>query len=98
MTLYTNNPGNYLAQYALVTAELAGVDVEVVMKTNEEWKADKEMQKRNVTMRYPLLELPDGRCVFESAAIASHFARLGDGLFGKSNMELGQVEQWISFM
>lgn len=75
MKVYTNNPGNYLAQYALVTAELAGLDVEVIMKTNDEWKADKEMQKKNLTMRYPLLELADGRCIFESSAIASHFAR-----------------------
>lgn len=75
MKLYTNGPGNYLSQFALVAAELAGLEVEVVMKTNDEWKADKEMQKKNLTMKYPLLELSDGRCIFESSAIASHFAR-----------------------
>ena len=47
LKIYTNAPGNYLTQYALVSAKLAGVDVEVFMKTNEEWKADKEMVKKN---------------------------------------------------
>jgi len=98
MTLYSNGPGNYLAQFAMVAAELAGLDVKHVMKTNDEWKADADMKKKNVTMKYPLLELADGRCIFESSAIASHFARQGEGLFGKSPFELGQVEQWISFM
>jgi len=50
------------------------------------------MKKKNSTMKYPLLELDDGGCVFESSAIASHFARQGDGLFGKSKIECGEVE------
>ena len=70
MRLYTNSIGNYLSQYCLVTAELAGVQIEVVMKTNEEWKADEDMKKKNLTMKYPLLETADGKCIFESYAIA----------------------------
>jgi len=76
----------------LIAASVAGLDVEVVTKTTEEWKADKEMQAKNLTGRFPFLERSDGKCIFESAAIAAHFARQGDGLFGKSSFELGQVE------
>ena len=69
------------------------------MKTNEEWKADEDMKKKNSTMKYPLLETGDGKCIFESYAIASHIARQGGStLFGKSNMELCKMDQYISYM
>jgi len=57
MKLYTNSISNILSQYALVAAKLAGLSVEVVVKTNEEWKQDKDMVKKNLNMKYPLLEL-----------------------------------------
>ena len=40
--LYTNGAGNVFAHGALIAAELSNVNVEIVMKTNDEWKADKE--------------------------------------------------------
>ena len=43
-------------------------------------------------MKFPLLELEDGRFIFESAAIASHIARLGNGIFGNNQIQAAQVE------
>jgi len=80
--LYTNGAGNIFTHSGLIAAHLAGTPVEVVMKTNDEWKADKEHQKINVTMKFPLLELDDGKFIFESTAIAAHFAR--KSLMGKT--------------
>ena len=56
------------------------------MKTNDEWKADKEMQGKNLSMKFPLLELDDGTTIMESSAIAAHFARTAPakGLFGQT--------------
>ena len=88
--LYTNGAGNLFAHCALIAADLGGNNVEIVMKTNDEWKADKEHQKINVTMKFPLLELDDGRFLFESSAIAAHFGR--SKLMGSSAFQTGQVE------
>ncbi|PIA24800.1 hypothetical protein AQUCO_26700002v1 [Aquilegia coerulea] len=48
--------------------------------------------------KVPVLETPDGP-IFESNAIARYVARLkeGNGLFGFSSIDHGQVEQWIDF-
>ena len=55
MKLYTNGAGNIFGHCGLIAADLAKETVEVVMKTNDEWKADEEMKKINLTMKFPLL-------------------------------------------
>lgn len=98
MKLYSNSLGNPFALTALVTADFVDVKVDVVYKTNEEWQADPDMKAKNLTMKFPLLELDDGELVWESAAISAHLARCvpDSGLFGQSAWETGLVEQWIS--
>ena len=90
MKLYTNGAGNIFSHTALIAAEMAGIPVEIVMKTNDEWKADKEHAKINTTMKFPLLELDDGTRIFESTAIAAHFGR--GKLFGSTPFQNGQCE------
>lgn len=78
--LYTNGAGNIFAHGPLIAAEMSNVNVEIVMKTNDEWKADKDHMKLNPTGKFPLLQLDDGKLLFESSAIAAHFGR--DTLMG----------------
>jgi len=73
--LYTNGAGNIFGHGPLIVAELSNINVEIVMKTNDEWKADKEHQKINPTGKFPLLELDNGKFIWESTAIAAHFGR-----------------------
>jgi len=41
--LYTNREDNLFSECALIAASLMDKPTEVVMKTNDEWKADKNM-------------------------------------------------------
>ena len=47
------------------------------------------MLAKNPTKKYPILETSEG-CLFESTAIARHFARISEGknLYGTSNSEM----------
>ena len=47
--------------------------------------------------RHPSLVTPEG-ALFESNAIVRHIARAStNGLYGKTNYEAGQVDQWLDF-
>jgi elongation factor 1-beta len=93
--LYTNGAGNVFAHGPLIVAELSNQQVEIVMKTNDEWKADKEHQKLNPTGKFPLLQFDNGSVMFESGAIAAHFGR--NTHMGTGQFQTAQVEQWIHF-
>jgi glutathione S-transferase len=87
MKLYTNNHGNLFAQIALVAADLSATNVEVCIidKQAEDYK---EFAKKHATGKFPLLELDSGELLFESSAIALHFARESkSGLLGSSPFE-----------
>lgn len=98
MKLYSNNIGNFFAQTALVVADLANqqVNVEVL---NKEQQNDKDFKAKNVNGKFPLLELESGELIFESSAIANHFARAApaSGLLGQSAFQTAQVHQWTEF-
>jgi glutathione S-transferase/translation elongation factor EF-1beta len=98
MKLYSNGVGNVYAQSALVAADLANVQVELVV-LNKEQQADKDFKAKNVNGKFPLLELESGELIFESSAIACHFARAAtdSGLFGQSVFQTHQCHQWIEF-
>ena len=85
MKIYSNLPGNIFAQFALVAAQFANAHVEVEYKDKEAANA-KEFKDKNPTGKFPILELDDGKIVFESQAIAGYFARLApsSGLLGSS--------------
>ncbi|XRB00537.1 elongation factor 1-gamma [Pycnococcus provasolii] len=98
MKLYTYPNGKNAAK-SLVAAQLVGVKIELppfqMGVTN---KTPEFLAKKNPHGKVPVLELDDGRCIFESNAIARYVARLGGDsakLFGTSTWDLGQVEMWI---
>ena len=86
--IYTNSVGNLFTQSALVAADLAGVPVQVVVLDKAQ-QNEKDFRAKNLTGVFPLLELADGTLIFESAAIASHFARHApsSGLLGQTNLQ-----------
>lgn len=51
---------------------------------------------RNPNGKIPLLELPDGRCLYESNAILNYIA-LGTELLPSDSFELAKVQQWQFF-
>ena len=85
MKLYSNGVGNFFAQTALVVADLANVQVSLEVLSKEQ-QADKEFKAKNINGKFPLLELESGELIFESSAIANHFARAASasGLLGQS--------------
>lgn len=98
MKLYSNNIGNFFAQTALVVADLANQQVNVEVLSKEQ-QNDKDFKAKNVNGKFPLLELESGELIFESSAIANHFARAApaSGLLGQSAFQTAQVHQWTEF-
>ena len=85
MKLYSNSFGNFYSQTALVIADLANVQVSLEI-LNKEQQNDKDFKSKNINGKFPLLELESGEVIFESTAIANHFARAApaSGLLGNS--------------
>jgi elongation factor 1-gamma len=96
LNLYTYE-SNYRAHKALITAEYAGVKVNL-----PKFQMGKDNQTAEFKAKFPLgkvpaLETPHGG-VFESNAIASYIATLHKPeLLGRSPFEQVQVRQWIEF-
>jgi len=65
-------------------AELAGVDIDVDTRTEEEFFKDADMLELNYLNAYPLLQSEMGQVIFEFSAIASYLARQKEGLYGTS--------------
>lgn len=90
---------NKNAYKALIAGEYSGVKVELV-KEFEMGVSNKtpEFYKMNPIGKVPVLETPEGP-VFESNAIARYVTRLkaDNPLYGSSQIEYGQIEQWIDF-
>jgi len=98
MKLYSNGPGNVFAQTALIAADLANQSVTVEYKDKAQ-AAEKEFKAKNMTGKFPLLELESGDLLWESGAIALYFARCApkSGLMGQTPFQAAQVEQWIAY-
>lgn len=86
MKLYVNYNTNLFGQLALVCADLAHVNVEVVVVSKEEQESKDFKAKKMVA--FPILETDEG-LIFESAAIAAYFARCApnSGLLGQSQFQ-----------
>jgi len=74
MKIYNNSIANIFTNVAMITATLAKIPVEEVLLTEEQQKS-KDYKLKCLTGKFPCLETQDGT-IFESAAIAKHFARL----------------------
>jgi len=85
MKLYSNSISNFFVTSALVVADLANVQVSLEVLSKEQ-QNDKDFKAKNINGKFPLLELESGETIFESSAIANHFARAApaSGLLGQS--------------
>ena len=84
MKLYTNYPYNFFTQTTQVVADLAKVQLEVVIVSKEEQET-KEFKDKKL-LSFPFLETDDGQLIFESSAVATYFARCAStsGLYGQT--------------
>ena len=97
--VYVNSPANIFAAWALAVADLAGVPVQVVVLDKAQ-QNEKDFKAKNPTGLFPLLETADGTILFESAAIAAHFARHAptSGLLGQTPFQQAKVDEWIAWI
>lgn len=72
MKIYNWRQGNIWVDLAMITANLAKVQVEEIYITAEELKT-KEWRAHSIAGKTPMLETPNGNIV-ESAAIARYIA------------------------
>lgn len=92
-------PQNPRAYKAVIAGKYVGVEVSEVPNfvMGETNKTKDFLQNVNPYGKVPALVGPEGS-VWESNAIARYVARLGEGnLFGSSNYEGAQVDQWIDW-
>ena len=89
--------GNHRANRILVAAKFADVPIEFHNVTYKQIK-EKEFLKKNPLGKVPVLETPEG-CIFESHAILRYVVRINKdkGLYGSSDFEASQVDQWLDF-
>merc|ERR1712063_35229 len=96
LKLYTY-PNNPRAARSLIAAEYNNVKIEVVPVQMGVTNKTKEFLALNPNGKVPTLETPEGG-IFESNAIARYVARQADnGLYGRSPVEAGQVDQWLDW-
>merc|ERR1712198_797750 len=94
-TLYTY-PENFRAFKALIAAQYSGskVTVDSSFVFGETNKTEAFLKKFPLG-KVPAFETSDGKCIFESNAIA--WAVANEQLRGKSALERAQVVQWMNF-
>jgi len=94
-----STPNNPRAAKSLIAASYNGVEITVPAgfefgKTNK----TKEFLQLNPLGKIPTLQTDDGS-IWESNAIARYVARLADkGLYGRTPLEAGQVDQWLDWV
>ena len=83
MKLYSNSPANVFVQMAMVAADMACLNVEVVVLDKAAQNA-KDFKAKHLNGKFPVLELDSGEMIFESTAITRFFASHApnSGLFG----------------
>merc|ERR1719402_1136329 len=94
-TLYTY-PENFRAFKALIAAQYSGakVNVDNSFVFGETNKTDAFLKKFPLG-KVPAFESKDGKCIFESNAIA--FAVANEQLRGKTAMDQAQIVSWMNF-
>ena len=99
MKLYTTSPiGNMQADFIMIVAKIANVQVEEVVVAEAGSEQDKELMKKAPLASYPILEV-DGQYICDSIAIATLIARKSkNGLLGSNAVEEAQVEQWLNYL
>ena len=97
MKLYTNTPFNFFTQTTLVVADMAKVQVEVVVVSKEEQESKEFKDKKLIA--FPFLETDDGQLIFESSAVATYFARCApkSGLYGQTPFQQAKCDEWMAW-
>jgi elongation factor 1-gamma len=87
-----------LGRKAVVAGNYAGVAIDLVHTTFAQLKT-KEFQAKNPNQKFPILELPNGKHLYESNAILRYVARLDKtkGLYGEDLLEESQIDQWLDW-
>ena len=95
MKLYAQRLDHFYFYNPSITAYAANVAVERIV-VSEELAATEAFKAKKAHGKFPMLELADGTCIFESNAIAQFLARNANAteLFGKSAFEEAQIESW----
>lgn len=90
--IHINYPFNFFANAARVVGEMAGksVPAEVI---DEERRNSKEYKAINMTMKFPMLETPEGN-LNETIAIIKYLAH-GHAVLGANAVEAAKVDQWM---
>jgi len=81
LKLYAWTHQHFFLYMTQIAASMAGVEVEVVVPTDE-MKEDKDFIAKKGAMNYPILELEDGKWLGEHIAICRFLLELG----GKTEM------------
>jgi elongation factor 1-gamma len=87
-------PALFRAQKVIITAQLAGVELEIDTNTSES-----QLASLSTHGKVPCLVTPEGN-ISESNAIARYIARMAPastGLLGATPFESAQVDSWLDF-
>ena len=96
--LYVNQINHEFFSLTKIAADLSGVPVQVVI-VSEEMAAEAAFKTKKAHGSFPFLETPEGTIIFESAAIAAYFGRIGNSdIIGTSAFEQAQINQWLSIV
>jgi glutathione S-transferase len=93
MKLYTNSIANLPSWFPMIVAEMTQGNVETVIVSQEQ-QDTAEFKAKRCHGKFPMLEIEDGRMLYESAAIAEYIARNSahsGALVGRTAMEQAQI-------
>jgi len=95
-TLYVQKANHEFLYLIKMVADFTSTPYKVIV-VSAELAADADFKKKKAHANFPILETAEGKMIFESAAIASHFAREAGctDLFGRSAFEEAQIDQWM---
>jgi elongation factor 1-gamma len=93
MKLYVNYPFNIFHFADTITAKINNHKLQVIV-CDKDMIASPEFKAKNMTMKFPFLETPEGN-LCESVAIAKYLAHGHATLNGSSPVERAQVDQWL---
>jgi len=99
LKLYAHTTQHFFLYCTQICADAAGIEVEVVVPTDE-MKEDKDFKAKKAHLSYPILELEDGTWIGEHIAICKYLLTKGGKapMLGSNAFETAKVEQWCSMV
>ncbi|CAH3181944.1 unnamed protein product, partial [Porites lobata] len=93
-SLYTY-PDNFRAYKILIAAEYSGANISLPPFKFGETNQTAEFLKKFPLGKVPAFETKDGKCIYESNAIAYYVSN--DELRGKAPLEMAEIQQYVNF-